>query len=85
MKVRTLQFGKAMGAALFVLLLNVAGMKNALAQNQVAILQHNDTVTAFYGADAFLQANAAAADGDTITLSSGIFNGSNCYISKAII
>lgn len=33
MKAKSLQFGKAMSAALFVLLLSVAGMKNALAQN----------------------------------------------------
>ena len=33
MKVKTLQFGKAMCAALFILLLVVAGMKNALAQD----------------------------------------------------
>ena len=45
MKLNTLQFGKAMSAALFVLLLSVAGMKNALAQNQVATMQHNDTIT----------------------------------------
>lgn len=78
-----LQLRRALSVALFVLLLSVAGMKNAFAQNQVAVLQHNDTITAFYGADAFKQANAAAADGDTITLSSGNFNG-NCYINKAI-
>jgi hypothetical protein len=83
MKVNTLQFGKAMSAALFVLMLSVTGMKNALAQNQVAILQHNDSITAFYGINAFVQANSAAADGDTITLSSGNFNG-DCTISKTI-
>ena len=33
MKAKALQFGKAMSAALFVLLLSVAGMKNAFAQN----------------------------------------------------
>lgn len=33
MKAKALQFGKAMSAALFVLLLSVAGMKNVLAQN----------------------------------------------------
>lgn len=82
MKFNSLQLRRALSAALFVLLLSVVGMKNALAQNQVAVLQHNDTITAFYGADAFIQANAAAADGDTITLSSGNFNG--CDITKAI-
>jgi hypothetical protein len=83
MQTKSLQFGRALSAALFVLLLSVVGMKNALGQNQVAILQHNDSIAAFYGADAFKQANAAAADGDTITLSSGNFNG-GVTISKAI-
>lgn len=82
MRFNSLQFGKALSAALFVLLLTVAGTKNALAQNQVAVLQHNDTITAFYGVNAFQQAHAAAADGDTITLSSGNFN--DCNITKAI-
>ncbi|MBR6928667.1 MAG: hypothetical protein IKH61_00410 [Bacteroidales bacterium] len=82
MKVNTLQLKRALSAALFILLLSVAGMKNALAQNQVAVLQHNDTVTAFYGINAFQQAHAAAVNGDTITLSSGDFNA--CDITKAI-
>ena len=67
---------------LFVLLLSVAGMKNAFAQHQVAILQHNDTLSAFYGPDALSAAHEASADGDTITLSSGNFNG--CTLSKAV-
>ena len=67
---------------LFVLLLSVAGMKNAFAQGQMAILQHNDTLCAFYGPDALSAAHTAASDGDTITLSSGNFNG--CILSKAI-
>lgn len=83
MKSNTLQFGKALSAALFVLLLNVAGMKNALAQNQVATLQHNDTITGvFYGQNAFSSAYNAATNGDVITLSSGTFNG--CDIGKSI-
>lgn len=73
MNARKLQFGKALSAALFVLLLSVVGMKNALAQTQVATLQHGDDVSAFYGGNAFVQAHTAAADGDIITLSSGTF------------
>lgn len=62
-------------ATMFVLLLNVAGMKNALAQNQVATLQHNDTITGvFYGQNAFSSAYNAATNGDVITLSSGTFS-----------
>ena len=67
---------------LFVLLLSVAGMKNTFAQGQVAILQHNDTLSAFYGPDALSLAHEAASDGDTITLSSGNFEG--CTLSKAV-
>ena len=75
MKLNSLQFGKAMSAALFVLLLVVAGMKNALAQNQMATLQHGDSITrVFYGSNALVSAHQAAVDGDVITLSSGSFS-----------
>ena len=73
MKAKALQFGKAMSAALFVLLLVVVGSKNALAQTQVATLQHGDDVSVFYGQNAFVEAHDAAATGDIITLSSGTF------------
>jgi hypothetical protein len=82
MKTKSLQFGKAMSAALFVLLLNVVGMKNALAQNQVATLQHGEEMSVFYGMNAFVEAHVAAVDGDIITLSSGTFTPTN--INKAI-
>ena len=82
MKAKALQFGKAMSAALFVLLLVVAGMKNALAQNLVATLQHGDSISMFYGSNAFAQAHSAAQTGDIITLSSGSF--ASCTITKAI-
>ena len=84
MKFRELHLGKALSAALFDLLLTVAGTKNALAQTQVATLQHGDDITAFYGADAFVQAYDAAAvdDNDIITLSSGTFVAHD--INKAI-
>ena len=73
MNLRKLQFGKAMSAALFVLLLVVAGTKNALAQTQVATLQHGEEISVFYGQNAFVEAHAAAETGDIITLSSGTF------------
>ena len=82
MKSNSLQIGKAMSAALFVLLLSVAGMKNALAQNQVATLQHEGEISVFFGENALANAHEAAANGDTITLSSGNFNG--CTLSKAV-
>ena len=72
-----------MSVALFVLLLIVVGTKNALAQNQVATLQHNDTITGvFYGQNAYSSACNAAVSGDVITLSSGTFNAVD--ISKSI-
>lgn len=82
METRKLQFGKVMCTALLMLLMTIAGMKNAFAQKQVAVLQHNGEISAFYGINAFVQAHNAATEGDTITLSSGTFNG--CNISKAI-
>ena len=82
MKAKALQFGKAMSAALFVLLLVVVGMKNALAQTQVATLQHGEDISVFYGQNAFVDAHNAAQTGDVITLSSGTFTPTN--ITKAI-
>ena len=83
MQTRNLQLKRALSAALFVLLLSVVGTKNALAQNQVATLQHNDTITGvFYGQNAYSLAYDAAVDGDVITLSSGTFNAVTIY--KAI-
>ena len=83
MQSKSLSMRRALSAALFVLLLVVVGSKNALAQNQVATLQHNDTITGvFYGQNAFVSAHNAAVNGDIITLSSGTFN--NCTISKSI-
>ncbi len=82
MKANALRIGKAMSAALFVLLLVVVGTKNALAQNLVATLQHGDDVSMYYGSNAFVQAHEAAQTGDIITLSSGTFNPTT--ITKAI-
>jgi len=73
MKVRSLHFGKALSAALFVLLLSLAGMKNALAQTLVATLQHGDSVSFYYGSNAMIEAYEACEAGDIITLSSGTF------------
>lgn len=54
------------------------------AQNEImtAVLQHGSDVSVFTGANAFVNANAAAADGDVITLSAGAFNVSD--IKKSI-
>lgn len=42
--------------------------------NFVATLQHNDSISHYYGQEALAQAYDAAVDGDTITLSAGTFN-----------
>ena len=83
MKVRSLHFGKAISAALFVLLLSVAGMKNALAQTLVATLKHGDNISFYYGANALVDAHEDAETGDIITLSSGTFTTPN-WFSQAI-
>lgn len=44
------------------------------AQNQIATLSHDGTITTKYGADAFKTLYKTAVDGDIITLSSGTFN-----------
>ncbi|MEE1271986.1 MAG: hypothetical protein UHM19_04260 [Bacteroidales bacterium] len=43
------------------------------AQEQLAVLKHNDSTSVFYGQTAFKQAYNAATHGDIITLSDGIF------------
>lgn len=48
----------------------------------VATLVHDNSVTAYYGITAFQEAHEAAASGDVITLSSGVFN--SVDITKAI-
>lgn len=45
-----------------------------LAQEQLATLKHNDSISVYYGASAFVQAYTAATHGDIITLSAGIFS-----------
>lgn len=54
-----------------------------LAQEQLAVLRHNDSTSVFYGQSAFKQAYNAATHGDIITLSDGIFEVPNA-INKAI-
>lgn len=44
-----------------------------MAQEQLAVLRHNDSTSVFYGQSAFKQAYTAATHGDIITLSDGIF------------
>lgn len=53
-----------------------------MAQEQLAVLKHNDSTSVFYGSSAFVEAYNAAANGDIITLSDGTFNATT--ISKEI-
>lgn len=52
------------------------------AQTPTATLSHEGTVKCFYGQQAFVNAVAESADGDHITLSSGLFTGTT--IDKSI-
>jgi len=54
----------------------------AQTSTQTALLKHGNNITSYYGADAFIEAHAAATAGDIITLSSGTFNAPD--ITKAI-
>ena len=73
MREKILSLTRLKRAALLVLLLYAVGRGESLAQNQVAILQHGEETTAFYGINAFVEAHEAAESGDIITLSSGNF------------
>lgn len=52
------------------------------AQQQMATLNHNDTITVFYGLYALKDAHNAAVAGDIVTLSPGTFD--KCDITKPI-
>lgn len=79
---KTLLTRRALGAALIVLLLSAAGVNSAIAQDQIAVLQHEGVITTYYGGNAFVEAYNAADTSDVITLSSGDFN--VCDINKPI-
>lgn len=55
---------------------------SVFAQQQIATLLHNDSITVYYGSGALQSAHAAAVNGDVITLSDGTFNSVN--ITKAV-
>ncbi len=56
---------------------------SVMAQSSlVATLTHEGTTTEYYGITAFANAVAASADGDLITLSTGVFNGAS--INKSL-
>ncbi len=68
---------------LFLVAIAWAVAINIQAQSStVATLNHNDTITSFYGYSALQEAHTAAVDGDVITLSAGSFG--SVTITKAI-
>ena len=52
-------------------------------QTTVALLNHEGTISTFYGSDALVQAHKAAAEGDVITLSGGAFTAPSSW-TKAV-
>ena len=82
MKEKNLQMRRNACLSLLFLLFMTMMSNNTYAQDQVATLQHNGEISTFYGANAFVEAHAAADTGDMITLSAGNFN--TCDIYKLI-
>ena len=64
---------KCFCAIFLAMIINVASVKHALAQTQVATLKHGNQISAFYGATALSDAHEAAEAGDVITLSGGVY------------
>ena len=71
--------------ASLALLVATSAMSLFAQSNLVATLIHEGTVTAYYSGSAFVQAYNAAANGDTIMLSSGSFQAVNISKSLTII
>lgn len=67
---------------LFVALVAIFATTAKAQSSLLATLNHEGTISTFYGSNALQQAHAAAADGDVITLSSGTFQSVN--ITKAV-
>lgn len=67
---------------LSLLALVLFGTKVMAQSSLLATLNHEGTITTFYGSSALQQAHAAAEEGDVVTLSSGTFASEN--ITKAI-
>lgn len=71
--------------ASLALLVATSAMSLFAQSNLVATLIHEGTVTAYYSGSAFVQAYNAAANGDTIMLSSGSFRAVNISKSLTIV
>ena len=67
---------------LFVAVMAMFATTAKAQSSLLATLNHEGTISTFYGTNALQQAHTAAADGDVITLSSGTFQSVN--ITKAV-
>lgn len=67
-----------------VTLLTVSVASVFAQSSLVAVLNHNDTISMFYGITALSQAYNKSVDGDVITLSSGNFNATTLYKNISI-
>lgn len=67
---------------LFVAVMAMFATTAKAQSSLLATLNHEGTISTFYGTNALQQAHAAAADGDVITLSSGTFQSVN--ITKVV-
>lgn len=67
---------------LFVALVAMFATTAKAQSSLLATLNHEGTISTFYGSNALIQAHAAAADGDVITLSSGTIQ--SVTIKKAV-
>lgn len=61
-----------------------ASMFAELTEELVVTLNHNGTLSAYYGTNAFIQAMNDAENGDEITLTGGTFNSSSDTYRKAV-
>lgn len=67
----------------FLLICTILCANVLMAQRELATLKHNESISIYYGPDAFISAYNAAVNGDVITLSDGIFN-APVSVSKGI-
>lgn len=72
----------AMKKLLYFFLVLVCAMSSFAQTSLMATLNHEGTISTFYGVNALKQAHAAAVSGDVITLSSGTFLSTD--ITKAV-
>ena len=70
---------------IFLMMLGLLAMSlQTYAQGLTATLQSGESLSAYYGIEAFKQAYEAAKDGDQITLSAGTFNVPSDALTKGV-